>query len=222
MSRIVLVRHGQASFAADDYDRLSPLGHRQGEATGAWLAETGVAPGRVLAGGLSRQRDTATALVRAAGWPLDVEIDVRWNEYDHEAVLTAYRPREQIRAEVMAAADPNAAFAAIHDAALVGWLDPAAAGYDEPYAAFASRVTGVFGELAAAVEPADDLVVVTSGGVIAVLVTHLLGGGAETWKRVQRVAVNGAATHVRVGARGIHLMSFNEASHLRGELHTMR
>lgn len=29
-------------------------------------------------------------------------------------------------------------------------------------------------------------------------------------------------THLRVGARGIHLMSFNEASHLRGELHTMR
>ena len=35
MGELVLVRHGQASFGAEDYDKLSPLGHQQSK----WLGE---------------------------------------------------------------------------------------------------------------------------------------------------------------------------------------
>ena len=35
MGVVLLVRHGQASFGAADYDVLSPLGERQAAATGA-------------------------------------------------------------------------------------------------------------------------------------------------------------------------------------------
>ena len=40
MSRILLVRHGQASFGADDYDDLSPTGHEQSRVLGAALSAT--------------------------------------------------------------------------------------------------------------------------------------------------------------------------------------
>ena len=38
MSRLFVIRHGQASFLADDYDQLSPLGEEQGRALGAYWA----------------------------------------------------------------------------------------------------------------------------------------------------------------------------------------
>jgi len=42
MGTLYLVRHGQASFGADNYDVLSPLGHRQAERLGQYLKERGI------------------------------------------------------------------------------------------------------------------------------------------------------------------------------------
>ena len=42
MSSILLVRHGQASFGAADYDVLSPTGHEQSRVLGSALAARGV------------------------------------------------------------------------------------------------------------------------------------------------------------------------------------
>ncbi len=44
VSRILLVRHGQASWGADDYDQLSPLGDEQSRVLGAALAARGITP----------------------------------------------------------------------------------------------------------------------------------------------------------------------------------
>ena len=68
MGRILLVRHGQASLMEDDYDRLSPLGHKQGEVAGRWLAARLGTPQLVVTGTLQRQRDTSAACIAAAGW----------------------------------------------------------------------------------------------------------------------------------------------------------
>ena len=48
VGQVLLVRHGQASWGAADYDVLSPLGERQAAATGAFLA--GVRPDAVVHG----------------------------------------------------------------------------------------------------------------------------------------------------------------------------
>ena len=59
MSSILLVRHGQASFGAADYDNLSDTGHEQSRVLGAALAARGVAPDVVVAGEMRRHRQTA-------------------------------------------------------------------------------------------------------------------------------------------------------------------
>jgi broad specificity phosphatase PhoE len=41
MASIYLIRHGQASFGAQDYDKLSELGRRQATLTGEYLRDTG-------------------------------------------------------------------------------------------------------------------------------------------------------------------------------------
>ena len=42
VSLLYLVRHGQASFFAEDYDRLSPLGELQARRLGEFFAARGV------------------------------------------------------------------------------------------------------------------------------------------------------------------------------------
>ena len=69
MGVLLLVRHGQASLGTADYDRLSDVGRRQAQVTGARLARTDLAVDRVVSGALTRQRDTAEAVLAALGWP---------------------------------------------------------------------------------------------------------------------------------------------------------
>ena len=59
MPVVHLVRHGQASFGADDYDVLSDLGRTQAAAVGAELSRRGLDDSRSSCGTLRRQRDTA-------------------------------------------------------------------------------------------------------------------------------------------------------------------
>jgi len=74
MSTLALVRHGQASFFTDDYDKLSELGWEQSRVLGRYWVEKGVGFDEVYVGTLRRQRETAEAAgeaFAAAGldWP---------------------------------------------------------------------------------------------------------------------------------------------------------
>ena len=59
MATIYLIRHGQASFGAENYDKLSELGCRQAEVAGEYFRDTGIQFDAVYSGDLSRQRETA-------------------------------------------------------------------------------------------------------------------------------------------------------------------
>ena len=101
---IVLVRHGQASFGADDYDRLSTLGTEQARLLGQWWARLGAAPGTVLRGSLRRHRETATASLDALQGQGNARADVAtpstpqviedagFDEFDHHEVLARHAP----------------------------------------------------------------------------------------------------------------------------------
>ena len=81
MSLIYLVRHGQASFGAEDYDRLSELGQRQSRWLGEYFAERGLRFSRVLTGTLARQRDTATAILAAMDQAIEPIVHPGFDEY---------------------------------------------------------------------------------------------------------------------------------------------
>jgi broad specificity phosphatase PhoE len=208
MGQIVLVRHGQASWGAEDYDVLSPLGERQAAATGSLLAS--LAPDLVVHGLMQRQRRTAEILARAAGWSVEPQVDDRWDEMDHLAVLAA-QPRHF-------EGEPDARqFQAWFELATDRWLSGRHdAEYGESWVAFRDRVL-------AGLEALGDgtIVVVTSGGPVAVLVSHLLDAPAA-YPRVAPVVVNASVTRVVVGSRGRTLVTFNEQAHLTGGLLTYR
>eukprot|EP01035_Chromulina_nebulosa_P034925 gene34925-46915_t len=92
MGSLYLVRHGQASFGADDYDQLSEMGQRQSRRLGEDWAERGVGFDAVITGTLKRHTQTWAGIAEGArlgheplAWP-------GLNEYDSEAVIRAIHP----------------------------------------------------------------------------------------------------------------------------------
>lgn len=210
MGRIVLVRHGQASWGAADYDVLSPRGEEQAAATGRALAD--LAPDLVVHGSMLRQRRTAEIAVEAAGWESVPRLDARWNELDHLAVLAA-QPQD------FEGEPDRQQFQAWFEAATTRWTS---GDHDDEYAesfpAFRERVTAGLGELA----DAGTAVVVTSGGPISSVATDLFAAGLATYARLAPVVINASLTTVVSGRRGLTLVAFNEHRHLPPDLLTYR
>ncbi len=59
---LILIRHGQADSAGDNYDQLTATGHEQARRVGAWLATNGYRFAHFLHGGLRRQEQTLEAI----------------------------------------------------------------------------------------------------------------------------------------------------------------
>ena len=221
MGVVLLVRHGQASFGADDYDVLSARGVEQGRALGRALVTQGVEPVAVVHGAMRRQVDTATELVAEARWPLRPVLDEGWNEFDHLAVVARLR----------GATEPSSGldlreFQRTFDQATARW----AAGdhddeYGEPWPAFLERTAGA---LDRAFARDGVTVVVSSGGPIAAVCAALVDqeatrdAVARLWRAFNTVTVNASVTRVLEGPSGRRLLSFNEHAHLSRDLVTYR
>jgi broad specificity phosphatase PhoE len=210
---VLLIRHGQASFGAEDYDVLSPTGERQAELVAAALARRGYEPSRLLTGSLRRQIDTAAAFPGPAP-----ELDPRWNEYDPDDVLS-HHSDSATRLDGSGAAAAEAltskGFQAVLDPALAAWIEMA---HESParqsWPQFSGAGSAALAELAGELERGETAVVVSSGGTIAALAGGLLGAPALTFPALNRVMVNASVTKVAIGAAGTHLVVFNDHSHL--------
>ena len=220
--QLLLVRHGQASFGTDDYDRLSELGVRQAQLTGQTLRDAEVPIARVVSGSLRRQHDTAQAIADLCGQT--VTTDDRWNEYDADTVLRHHSP-SAVRLEHPGTPDavPGSprAFQAALEAALSDWIETGA-GSDaaETFPGFADRVAAALSDAAAA--GSGTTVVCSSGGSIAAVCAVLTGGGTPAFIPFNRVAVNCGLSRVIAGRSGTSLVSFNEQGHLPADAVTYR
>ncbi|MER6345230.1 histidine phosphatase family protein [Streptomyces sp. NPDC001595] len=207
MPLICLVRHGQASSEAEDYDVLSDLGRAQATAVGRELARRGLRDPHLVSGTLNRQRDTARLLADAAGFERPLHQDARWNEYDHLDLIARYAP----------ASRRTASMQDLLDHALLGWMRDPGVTDGETWAAFSGRAAAGLAELPAALGRGRDAVVVTSGGVLAALCGALLSLPREGVVALNRVTVNASVTAFAAGASGTTLLTFNEHAHFAGD-----
>lgn len=212
MGVILLVRHGQASWGAADYDNLSEVGEEQSRVLGRALARQGVRPAAVVAGAMRRHGQTARALLDGAGWDCAVRVDPGWNEFDHVQMLEVHGPPEGAPSgSVMTRREFDAWFDAATERWVSGRFD---AEYDEPFTVFTVRVESALRRTASGLESGDVVVVSTSGGPLSWVAASLVDGGVDAWKRLNPVTVNASVTKVVVGSRGTTLVSFNEHAHL--------
>ena len=97
MSKLTLVRHGQASFFSGDYDRLSDMGERQARALAQYWLDTGAGFDEVYTGTLLRQQRTAEVageVFREGGrpWPQH-EVLAGLNEYPADDMMESLLPK---------------------------------------------------------------------------------------------------------------------------------
>lgn len=219
MSVILLVRHGQASFGKRDYDALSDRGHEQARILGAALAARGVTPDLVVSGSMRRHRETVTGILEGLGSDTVPEEDQGWDEFDFAHVMQVHKPLYRSRTLMLAdyartpAAQRRARFQAMFEEATERWTGGASdADYSETFTAFGARVDGALRRTAE--REAGTVLVVSSGGPIGLVSSHLLAGDASLWATLNRVAVNTAVTKVIAGRSGLTLSSYNEHTHL--------
>ncbi|MFN8045373.1 MAG: histidine phosphatase family protein [Dermatophilaceae bacterium] len=215
MSRIILVRHGEASWHAEDYDQLTPKGHAQAVVVGEELRARGIVPGVILSGTLRRHRETAAGLLEGAGWGDAVEEDERWNELDADDIVRTHDPRHDTMTAALAAHSGDGAgdFQEFFGAAMGAWL-AGEGDHLEPYAVFTDRVHAALADVVARLEPMGTAVVVTSGGVQNAVATAVLGGGPATWERIFGMFPNTGLVRIAHSERGLRLLSMGETSHL--------
>src|SRR5947209_5528412 len=96
MSRLILVRHGQASFLERNYDKLSQKGELQSRILGEYWAGLKLRFDRAYSGPRVRQRETARIAGEAyktAGlpWPQPVVLE-SFNEFQAETVMERCLP----------------------------------------------------------------------------------------------------------------------------------
>ncbi|MFG2120423.1 histidine phosphatase family protein [Streptomyces sp. NPDC048710] len=216
MPLISLVRHGQASFGAQDYDALSDVGREQATAVGRELARRGLRDPHLLTGTLTRQRDTAQLLAEAAGFKEPVREDPRWNEYDHLALLARYTD------PAPAGQGDSRAVQGLLDRALEAWIEDTEETGPAGWTAFENRSTAALTELSTTLGRGRDAVVVTSGGVLAALCGALLSLPPAGVVALNRVTVNAAITTLVVGGSGTSLLTFNDHAHFTGDRHLLR
>ena len=113
MPLVAIVRHGQASFGAADYDALSAAGEEQSALVGDELRRRGLRAPEVVAGTLRRQQHTA----RLLGFPGPCRTDKRWDEFDHLALLRRYVDPARVEPTLQ----DSRAFQRLLDEALEAW-----------------------------------------------------------------------------------------------------
>lgn len=220
MTTFVLVRHGQASFGARNYDALSPLGHRQSEALGRHWRDIGFAADAWYSGAMARQRDTGVAARRALGHAEPTVVEhAAFDEYDHQGLIRAYLP-------VIAADHPDLAvdrrelfadprtFQRFFAKVIACWLDNRQCDdvVKETWQAFCERCMQGLREVAQAGR--ERVVAFTSGGFITVALKEALGlEGAAAFEANWRI-YNASVHTFRLSKSGPALVGFNNVAHL--------
>jgi broad specificity phosphatase PhoE len=208
MAELVLVRHAQASFGADDYDRLSELGWRQSRWLGEYLRDRGAAFDVVVRGALRRHAETLAGMAEGMGRALEASEDPRLNEYDSHALLSAHlkgRPLPE-------GGDRREHFRILREA-MYAWTDGTLQGHPhEPFAEFRSRVLGALEDLRRA--SARRVLVVSSGGPIATILAEVLAMPQRGVVDLNLQTRNTGITELQAGASRIHFVSFNNVPHL--------
>lgn len=224
MGSLLLIRHGQASFAADDYDVLSPLGEVQARRLGAHLA--GARLDAIYSGPRRRQLDTARGARAAAAeagarWPEIAVLD-ELDEFPFQEVLRIGMREAQPADRGAPIIDARGGFSRTFHAVMQAWIDGRIAGDFERWADFTARIERALDRILAdedtAAASGRRVAVVTSGGPVAVSLRRALALSDDATLRMQAVVANTSMSELR-RRRGdppaaLTVVGFNAVHHL--------
>lgn len=230
MSVLLLVRHGQASFLAANYDVLSPLGEEQGRLLGAYWARHGLRFDAVYTGPGERHRGTAAAAASAcaeADHPLPhPEVIEELHEYDWDALIAAALPDwrvndpelDRLALEFEAASgarEQRRAFQKLFERMAEDWVrERYSAPGIEPWHEFARRVRGALDRIVERHGGGQRVAAFTSGGPAAVAVQRALEVAPVKTLELVWALRNCALVEFLYSGDRFSLSAFNAAPHL--------
>ena len=221
MADLLIIRHGQASFGADNYDQLSTLGQRQADLTGEFLSQSGVHFSAAFSGDLSRQRETGERILAQLEGSPSLVIDPRLNEVQTDeqmAVMTPLLCEQDPRfATLMADMNKDSkSFQKIIETGFNYWVSPncQVAGI-QSWQEYSAGVVSAFEAARASAESGSTSAIFTSGGTIATIVGHVLGLSADRVYEFYEPVFNCSITRLIFNSRKCSLSTFNDVSHLQ-------
>jgi len=216
MGTLYLVRHGQASFGADDYDQLSARGREQAVRLGEHWREHGVLFDAVITGTLRRHTQTLEGIAEGLQVTPEVLQMPGLNEYNSHALITAIHPQPLPKPDTPELYRHH--FRLLCDA-LAQWM----AGVISP------QGLPTWNEFSAGVRAALDhvrqhhvghnVLLVSSGGPISTAVGQVLGTAPEVTIALNMRIRNSAVTEFSISPKRLMLQTFNTLPHLHALEH---
>ncbi len=220
MASIYVIRHGQASFGAKDYDKLSALGCRQAEVLGEYLGGCGIHFDAIYSGDLKRQRKTAELAVAKQANNFTHHVDARFNEIRNEEqfdVLLPYilKNNPAVQALVDAGLTASKDYQKVLKAVFNYWVSPNCTQVGiQSWADFSQKVRDALDGIIQAEGRGKTVGLFTSGGTIATIVAHVLGLGSEHTYSFYEPVVNCSITQLFYSGDRVSLSTFNDHSFL--------
>ena len=210
MGTLYLVRHGQASFGADDYDRLSELGHRQSERLGEYFKGKGLEFQAVITGTLRRHQETFAGIARGLDWQAQPVLWPGLNEYDSEAVIHAIHPMPLPKPDTPELYRHH--FRLLRDG-LTQWMAGVVSPRGMPsYNDFVHGVSSALDHVRQNCE--GNVLLVSSGGPISTAVGHILGTTPEATIELNlRIRIS-SVTEFHFNPKRHSLVTYNTLPHL--------
>ncbi|MEY2860837.1 MAG: hypothetical protein RL392_1295 [Pseudomonadota bacterium] len=210
MGTLYLVRHGQASFGAADYDNLSPLGCRQSQRLGEYFAHKGLHFEAVITGTLKRHAQTWEGIAQGASLSQTPLLWPGLNEYDSEAVIKTIHPAPLEKPDTPELYRYH--FRLLRDG-LTQWMNGVVSPHGMPtYNAFVHGVSSALEHVRK--HHTGNVLLVSSGGPISTAVGHILGTSPETTIELNLRIRNSAVTEFHFTPKRHMLVTYNTLPHL--------
>ncbi len=221
MATLYLIRHGQASFGAENYDKLSELGCRQAHVAGEYFRDYGIQFDAVYSGDLSRQRETARLAIASQPQEVPHHIDARFNEIKNDEQLKYLLPEvvkrdPKIQALVENNLKASKDYQKLIEAVFNYWVTPACDDARiQSWADFSGGARQALRDVMQEQGSGKTIGIFTSGGTVATLVAQILGLSGEQTYQLYEPIFNCSVTQLFYNGSKVSLSYYNDRSFLQ-------
>ncbi|MDD5167662.1 MAG: phosphoglycerate mutase family protein [Syntrophales bacterium] len=224
MSKICMVRHGQASFGKDNYDQLSEKGRKQCGILAEHFIRTGLSFDAVYSGNMIRQQNTALEIIsiyRTWGYASpEMRIFSEFDEYSSREIILSHihdivRDDPSLKADMDNFYTDKKAFQRVFEKIMMRWISGK---NDKPgiirWRDFRKQVQTGFRKVMVENGRKKNILICTSGGPISAAMQMALGLSDEKTLRTAWHIINTSVTTFIYDNNRVALTNFNNATHL--------
>ena len=205
MSKIFLIRHGQASLGAENYDRLSEIGRQQAAALGEYFLNHQIKFDTIIHGQMSRQTETAQIMAQSKGYSGALDLDAGADEFDSDGLLEHYLPTlakqsEQFHRKIHSEQKwftKGKDFELIFRALINLWQQDKNCPF-ESWLKFRARVFNLLNRIRQSNGANKKIALVTSGGLISVALQSILGFDDHTFVDMNLTINNASISEIKI------------------------